>query len=89
MQNDPLNAVLIYDDNMGDPGYVMIAHNLNDWDAMHLAARLDKQYAMNAFVLKHVIYHGDAKDSTQCDACDRIAEDIIERAVGHAKSVKA
>lgn len=77
---DPFAAVVIYDENNGDAGYLCVAHNLSSWDAIRLAQRLDKQYELDVHVVLHRVEHEAGKKAPECEACMMLFEEIIERA---------
>ena len=71
--------------DLRQPSYCYIGHNLNRWDADRLAERLAKQYSLTPFVVYHRNRHEEAQ-APECDVCQLLFEEIIERAGMAAKA---
>jgi hypothetical protein len=81
---DPYSAVIVYDSGqegpeLQEPAYCVIGHNLNGWDANRLADRLVKQYQLNAHVIRHRNHHPET-NAQECEGCQLLFKEIIERA---------
>lgn len=79
---DPFSAVVVYYDGTdpsdgGETGFCVIAHNLNEWDARRLTERLEKQYELDAFLIRHINHHEDG-DAADCPKCRFLVESVAE-----------